>query len=168
MPVVLLLPKPISAARSQQENKRFGFVLPGGTTARSRLEHKPASAVTIGEAAQLSSCFTREQAVLLRCCKGNQPLWISPTTAKNKYLQAELEREQQAAGVARERSGRCVVVATVFPGILLSRRGDGGSCCCADHQPEGCYFSGNCKLHSWTEILKSFHLTRKPGQLSAR
>lgn len=122
-----------------------------------------AQASQYSRGAQLSSHFTQQQVLLLGCCEWNEPSWISRMTAKKKHLQAELEREQQTASVAEESSYRYIIVATVFPGTLLSRRGDGDSCCCADHQPEACYFPGNCKLHSRTEIKKSLHLAIKPG-----
>lgn len=58
----------------------------GRTTARSHREHKPATTAVVWEAAQLSSRFTWQQALLLCCCKWNQPSWVSCMTARNKHL----------------------------------------------------------------------------------
>lgn len=55
-------------AHSQQQNKRFGFVLLGRTTARSGTKHKPASAAMVQEAAQLSSHSPQQQALFLCYC----------------------------------------------------------------------------------------------------
>lgn len=157
MPIVLLLLKPITPARSQQENKRSGFVCLGRTTARNHTEHKPAGIDMVHEAAQLSGHFTQQHtgcvAVLLQ---GNQPLWVLNVTQPgiNMSKQRWSQSSRQRVSVGRESSYRCITVATVFPGTLLSRRGDGDSCCCADHQPEACGLSGTCEHHSWSEMKK--------------
>lgn len=75
-------------------------------------------------------------------------------TTKDKHVQAALEPEQQAASVAREPSYHRGTVAIVFPGTLLSRRGDGDRWWQTTRLSEACGLSGTCKHHSWSEMKK--------------
>lgn len=75
----------------------------------------------VQEAAQLSGHFTQQHAGCVAMLLQGESTFVgfAYDTVKDKYVQAELEPEQQPTNVAQESSYRYIIVATVFPGTFF-------------------------------------------------
>lgn len=144
VPAVILLPKPITLAHSQQQNE--SFVLLGRTTARCGTKHKPASPAMVQELffpdtlpnSRLCFCAAAGGISLHGFC-----IW-----------QLRMNPSKQRAADSKHSTGFCLMLLElpVSSHGLLFLPGDGNSCCPAGHQLDACHFPGDSKLHGWSEI----------------